>query len=336
MQTLEERVASMPFSRYSRPAIACLALFTVVVLIGTVVPKSTLAGTTTANLRVVNTAGTTLGDQSQVTGDVTIKTDPGAQCFGPPGGSGNDVAVPGPSALGIVQDALQTTATLRPLSVTDQFSFGLGVCGIGGYTFSQNDTKFWYLKVNHVGSQVGGDQYILSSGDEVLWYLSPTYSPLPGELELQAPVVAQRDVPFTVRVVSYDDSGQASNVSGAIVTGAEQSTGEDGRTTVRLTNSAQLQAQHGADIPSNLAPVCVRIPKGGCGSSARHKIVGTNRADRIRGTRMEDLVRARAGRDHVNTRGGLSDIVNCGRGRDKAIVGPKDITRRCERVIRKS
>jgi hypothetical protein len=337
MQTLEERVAEMPNSSRTRPAFVYRAFSIVVVSISLLTPAGALAGTTTADLRVVNTAGTTLAEQSQVTGDVTIKTDPAAQCFGPPGGSGESVDVPGPSALGIVKDASQSNAALRPLSVTDQFSFGLGVCGIGGYTFSQNDTAFWYLKVNHVGAQIGGDQYILKAGDDALWYLSPTYSPLPNELELQAPAVAQSGVPFTVKVISYDDSGKASPVSGAVVNGAEQTTSGDGTTTVRLTQSASVQALHGADIPSNRAIVCVRSAQGGCGAAGtpRHKIIGTNGRDRIRGTRMPDLVRARGGRDHVNTRGGLSDIVNCGRARDKAIVGPSDITRRCEKVIRK-
>jgi hypothetical protein len=327
----------MPISSPTRPAFACLVFSIVVLFVSLVAPAGALAGTTTAGVRVVNTAGTTLADQSQVTGDVTIKTDPGAQCFGPPGGSGDDVNVPGPSALGIVKDASVSTAALRPLSVTDQFSFGLGVCGIGGFTFNQGDTAFWYLKVNHVGAQVGGDQYIINSGDDVLWYLSPTYSPLPNELQLLAPSIAQSDQPFTVKVVSYDDSGQSSPVAGALVTGAQQSTGGDGTTTVRLTQSSVLQALHGADIPSNRPIVCVRTAQGGCGTSGtpRHKIIGTNGPDRIRGTRMPDLVRARGGRDHVNTRGGLSDIVNCGRARDKAIVGPSDITRRCEKVIRK-
>jgi hypothetical protein len=327
----------MPISSPTRPAFACLVFSIAFLSIALLAPAGALADTTTADLRVVNTAGTTLGEQSQVTGDVTIKTDPAAQCFGPPGGSGDDVNVPGPSALGIVKDASVSTGSLRPLSVTDQFSFGLGVCGIGGFTFNQGDTAFWYLKVNHIGAQVGGDQYILSAGDDVLWYLSPTFSPLPNELQLEAPSVAQKDQPFTVRVVSYDDSGNSIPVAGALVNGAEQSTGGDGTTTVRLTQSTALQALHGADIPSNHAIVCVRTAQGGCGAAGtpRHKIIGTNRADRIRGTRMPDLIRARGGRDHVNTRGGLSDIVNCGRGRDKAIVGPSDITRRCEKVIRK-
>jgi Domain of unknown function (DUF4430) len=156
----------MPKTKLNTMGAACLSL-----LVLTAGAAPALAGTTTAHLRVVNTAGTTLADQSQVTGDVSIQTDPGAKCFGPPGGSGNSVNVPGPSALGIVKDASASDPALRPLSVTDQFSFGLGICGIGGFTFNQGDSAFWYLKVNHVGAQVGGDQYLLNAGDNVLWYL---------------------------------------------------------------------------------------------------------------------------------------------------------------------
>ena len=163
----------MPYSKTVRPGVVCLAVSLMLLA-----PTAAAAATTTAQLRVVNTAGATLADQSQVTGDVTINTDPGAVCFGPPGGSGANVNVPGPSALGIVKDASNSTAALRPLSVTDQFGFGLGVCGIGGFTFSQAATASWYLKVNHVGATVGGDQYILKAGDEVLWYLSPGF-PVP-------------------------------------------------------------------------------------------------------------------------------------------------------------
>ena len=307
--------------------LSCLALAIVAV------PAS--AGTTTAQLRVVNTAGATLADQSQVTGDVTIPTDPGATCFGPPGGSGNNVNVPGPSALGIVKDASDSNPPLRPLSVTDQFGFGLGVCGIGGSTFTQGDTAFWYLKVNHVGAQVGGDQYILKVGDDVLWYLSHGFPP-PNELALEAPIRAVSGQPFTVTVFSYNDAGQRSPVAGALVTGADLPTSADGTATIQLTRSVALQALHGADIPSNQEIVCVATVQSRCGlaSTPRHKIVGTGGPDRIKGTTSPDLIRARAGKDHINTRGGLSDIVNCGRGRDKAIVGPLDFTRRCEKVIR--
>lgn len=321
----------MPRTKLTMLGAACLLCLA---LLTPVAPAA--AGTTTAHLRVVNTAGTTLADQSQVTGDVAIKTDPGATCFGPgTGGSGNSVEVPGPSALGLVQDASASDPAVRPLSVTDHFSFGLGICGIGGYTFNYGDSAFWYLKVNHVGAQVGGDQYILHAGDDVLWYLSPGFPP-PNELRLVAPTVVQSGQPFTVTVNSYNDSGNRSPVAGAIVTGADLPTASDGTTTVELTRSVTLQALHGADIPSNQAIVCVATSQSRCGLASetpRHLIVGTNHADRIRGTKMPDRIRARGGNDHINARGGLSDIVNCGRGYDVAIVDPSDITRNCEKVI---
>jgi hypothetical protein len=311
--------------------LSCLAL--------AIVAAPASAGTTTAQLRVVNTAGATLADQSQVTGDVTIQMDPGATCFGPPGGTpGKSVDVPGPSALGIIKDASASNGSLRPLSVTDQFGFGLGVCGIGGYTFNQGDTASWYLKVNHVGATVGGDQYLLKAGDNVLWYLSPGY-PYPNELSLAAPTTAKSGVPFTVTVYSYSDSGVRSPVAGALVTGADLPTASNGSTAVQLTRSVALQALHGADIPSNQEIVaCVPSSQSACGPAekvARHRIIGTNGADYIKGSPGPDLVRARASTDRINTRGGLSDIVNCGRGKDKAVVDSTDIARRCERVIRK-
>jgi hypothetical protein len=323
----------MPYPKFLRPGVACLASLTLLL-----VPAAAQAGTTTAHIRVVNKAGATLADQSQVTGDVTIATDPGATCFGPPGGSGSSVGVLGPSALGIVKDAADSNPALRPLSVTDQFAFGLGVCGIGGSTFNQGDTASWYLKVNHTNPQLGGDQVPINARDDVLWYLSPGF-PYPDELQLAAPSSARSGRPFTVSVFAYNDSGQRSPVAGALVTGADQPTGADGSTTVVLTRSLKLQALHGADIPSNETVVgCVATSRAPCGVAsrvARHRIIGTNRRDRIRGSRRPDLVRARAGRDRINARGGLGDVVNCGRGRDTAIVDDADLTRRCEKVIRK-
>jgi hypothetical protein len=322
----------MPTTKLTGLSAACLAC-----LLAAILATPALAGSTTAHLRVVNSAGATLADQSQVTGDVTIKTDPGAQCFGPPGGSGNNVTVPGPSALGIVKDASDTNVALRPLSVTDQFGFALGVCGIGGFTFSKDGFGTWYLKVNHVGASVGGDQYLLNAGDDVLWYLAPNYNAYPNELQIVAPALAEAGKPFTITVFSYDNEGRRSPVAGALVTGSQlptAPTGADGTTTVQLTASGSLQAVHASDIPSGHAVVCVLTSQNTCGSP-RNKIVGTKRKDRIRGTKLPDQIRARSGDDRVNVRGGLPDIVNCGRGRDKAIIGPNDLVRHCEKVIRK-
>lgn len=321
----------MPIRRLTALGAACIVCLASALLAGTA-----SAGTTTAHIRVVNTQGATLVDQSQVTGDVTIKTDPGADCFGAgTGGSGSNIAVPGPTALGILKDASETVAALRPLSTTDSFypAFGLGLCGVGNMAFHPGDKGFWYFKVNHAGSNESGSQYTLKSGDDVLWYESPGF-PAPNELQLIAPTTAQAGKPFPVTVFAYDDAGTRSPVSGAFVTGAELPTRGDGTTMVQLTQSVSLQALHLADIPSNRPAVCVLTQQNTCGA-ARNKIVGTRGKDRIRGTKMADQVRARGGDDRINVRGGLPDRVNCGAGRDRAIIGINDVAHHCEKVIRK-
>jgi hypothetical protein len=323
----------MPYTKSLRLGFACLVAATMLLA-----PQMAPAATTTANLRVVTTSGITLAEQSQVTGDVSIKTDPGADCFGPGHpSSGNTYAVPGPTALGIVKDASETNGALRPLLVTDGFyadGFGLGLCGVGGYAFHSGDAGYWYFKVNHAASTVSGSQHTLKSDDDVLWYQSPGTFPPPNELELAAPPIALTGRPFTVRVFSYDDAGVGSPAVGARVTGADQPTGADGTTSVLLTQSQTLQAVHDPDIPSNREIVCLLSSGDTCGL-LRRRIVGTNRGDRIRGSDGPDLVRSRGGDDRVNIRGGLPDVVNCGRGTDKAIIGLNDVARRCEKVIRK-
>ncbi len=107
---------------------------------------------------------------------------------------------------------------LRPLSITDQFSFGLAVCGIGG--FEAGGSSFWYLKRNHVGAQVGGDQ--LSSGTAIrscgIW--RPAFPPV--ELVLRAPARARPGVPFEVSVLQFDESGARRPAAGATVSGARR------------------------------------------------------------------------------------------------------------------
>jgi hypothetical protein len=321
----------MPYSNSFRPGFACL-----VVIAMLLAPQVAPAATTTADLRVVTSNGVTLADQSQVTGDVTIKTDPNADCFGSSNaGSGNSYLIPGPTALGILKDASETNGALRPLSTTDAFypDFGLGLCGVGSSAFHAGDPGFWYFKVNHAGSTVSGSQHAIKAGDEVLWYQSPGFPP-PDELQLVAPPIALSGRPFTVRVFSYDDTGLRSPAVGARVTGADLPTGGDGTTSVLLTQSQALDAVHDTDIPSNREIVCLLSSGDTCGL-LRRRIVGTNRGDRIRGSDSPDLVRARGGDDRVNVRGGLPDTVNCGRGTDKAIIGFNDVARRCEKVIRK-
>ena len=246
--------------------------------------------------------------------------------------------VPGPTALGVVRDAsTEVAGALRPLSVTDHFSFGLGVCGIGG--FEAHGSSFWYLKLNHRGSQIGGDKLRLHGGDRVLWYLAPTFPPPPELLLTGAPARVRPGQPFTVRVFAYDDAGHKSPVGGAKVTGADLPTGADGRTEVALQRSAaiknKLQATHGNDIPSNRIAVCVSRVLSRCPGRHHRQVVGSRGADAISGSKLIDKVRARAGADRVDLRGGGPDVVDCGTGRDIAVLDASDrAADNCERIER--
>lgn len=305
-------------------------------------PALASAATTGADLRVVNTAGRTLAEQRQYTGTVQIRTDPNADCFGAPGGSGDRVRVPGATGLGIVRDALDTDADLRPLSVTDQFSFGLAVCGIGG--FEAGGSSFWYLKHNHAGAQVGGDQLALQRGDQVLWYLSPGF-PAPVELALRAPARAKPGVPFEASVLQFDDAGTQAPAAGATVSGGGNpvTTNAQGKAmvTVSTPGTATLRATRSspAGIPSNRVAVCINSDLARCPSAHGKLILGSQRADTIGGTLGWDRIWARQSDDVVNIRSGGRDQVSCGAGRDTLVLAPGDTdaasAASCERVVRR-
>ncbi len=315
----------MPIRSLVRPAglaFVCAAaiLISVPALAGA---KSKTVG---ANLRVVAPSGETLAQQVQYTGSVKVPTDPDAQCFGQgTGGSGSEVKLAGANALGLVQDASATARDLQPLSITDAFDFGLGVCGIGG--FQAQGSSSWYLKQDHVGAQVGGDQLPVKKGDEILWYLAPSF-PYPDELVLETPAVVEPREPFEVRVLAYADDGTATPAAGANVGGSF--TDAEGRATLELRSAERLQAHRGTDIPSNEAIVCAE-PVSECGY--QQTVAGTAKPDKVNGTKLADKIKARARNDVVKARGGGPDRINCGAGRrDVAFVDANDTVRACEEV----
>lgn len=205
-----------------------------------------------ADLRVVGADGKILDEDSFGVGPASVKTSPRATCFGAgTGGSGKTVAVKGPSALSMLVQASRFTAALKPLQLTDAFSFGLGLCGVGRSHATK--TLSWYLKVDHRSPEIAGEAAKVKQGDEVLWAL--TSYPYPDELALSVPRLATVGEPFGVRVFAYDDKGRRKPAAGVTVTGASAVTGADGRTTVILGKSGHLVARHGDDIPAR-AFVC--------------------------------------------------------------------------------
>jgi hypothetical protein len=242
----------MPRITPTRLGAACALALVLLLSIAAEAPAKGL----TAELRVVGTGGKTLAEQSVSTGAaVSVKTSPKAVCFGAKSkGSGKSVSIQANTAMGLLARASKSTGALRPLQLTDAFSFGLGLCGIGSSVAKGG--AGWYLKVDHKGAQVGGDHLKIHAGDEVLWDLAPSF-PYPNELVLEAPESATAGMPFSVKVLSYDEKGKAKPVAGAIVTGASAPTAANGTTTVTLSAPTRLLATHGKEIPSAAVAVCI-------------------------------------------------------------------------------
>jgi hypothetical protein len=208
-----------------------------------------------AELRVVGAGGKLLAEETVSSGTTAVKTSPKATCFGKgTGGSGKSVSIPGNSALGLLAKGSKSTATLRPLLISDSFDFGLALCGVAKSVAKGKSS--WYLKINHESLAVSGDAAKIHAGDEVLWDLAPSY-PYPDELALVAPAQVTAAVPFTVTAYSYDEKGKRKPAAGVKVTGASAVTGSDGKATVVVSEPSLLAATKSGLIPSARVGVCI-------------------------------------------------------------------------------
>jgi hypothetical protein len=208
-----------------------------------------------ATLRVVGAGNKVIAEELVKTSDISVKTTPKATCFGSgTGGSGKAVALKGNTALGLLADGAKTIKQIAPLSISDHFSFGMAVCGVGKSTAKGKAS--WYLKINHKGASVSGNKAKIKAGDEVLWDLAPGY-PYPEELVVSAPTQATAGVPFAVHVYAYNEKGKRKPVQGAAVTGAIGPTDKSGKVMITLMEPTGLIAGLGNDIPSAVVPVCL-------------------------------------------------------------------------------
>ena len=335
-----------------RRGLLALALVASLVLLPSAASSASPKG---AELRVVSPGGETVAQLTQYTSSARIATDPKADCFGTgTGGSGEKVEVKGPTALGQLHYAERADRDLDPLSITDAFDFGLGICGIGGLVAPP--TGYWYLKHNHASAQLGADQLRLRGGDEVLWYLIEDFNvPPPIELSVDAPARIEPGE-LVITVHQYADDGTRSPASGVTVTargtalaaGAATTAITDaaGRATLSTlgTGKLKLGATRGSDIPAAERKVCVAEELGDCPEAQGIRAFGTPRNDRIETTKGPDLVKPRDGRnrvtalagdDEVVAKGGGPDRIDCGAGFDTAIAKRGDRVTNCEEVRRK-
>lgn len=242
-----------------RLAAACALALTLIV---PSVAQAAGKGGVPATLRVV--AGQkVLADTTMRTGTTAVPTSRAARCFGKESvGSGKPKRVAGATPLGLLTQAARSHRSLRPLRVTDAFSFGLGLCAVGGV--EAKGSAFWQLWVNHKASKLGGDAVKLKRGDVALWYLKPDFETAIEELWLKAPRNVAPGKPFRVRAFAYDEKGKRKPAAGVKVSGAARRTNAKGLAAVTLRRPARLIARHGKYIPSNRARVCVggKCPRG--------------------------------------------------------------------------
>lgn len=286
---------------------------------------------------------------------VTVPTRSDADCFGPPGGSGAEYTYEKPNALSLLATAGRTTKRVAPLSLTDQFGFGLGICGIGGAE-ARSGESFWYFKANHEEASVGADQLEISNGDEVLFYLAPDAfpNPNPAELELSAPARAKAGEPFSVSVVEHKcvtDSNPpfattctSSPASGVTISGGDSlgTTGPYGTAQIAVAapREAEIRASRATDIASETLSTCVANAIEDCPAQRGIRLVGSPQGDRIKGTAGSDSIRSRGGDDRIDLRKGGADVLSCGKGTDtveieRAGSDATVIKRSCERVKRR-
>ena len=311
-------------------------------------PGAANAKTVQAELRVLTPNRVLDPGTTYVVGAEKVRTDPSADCnFGGAGGSGAPFDFAQPNALGLLAAGADANRRLRPLSVTDEFGFGLAICGIG--KVDDRPGTFWYLKRDHRELTVGADQEPIRDGDQFLAYLAPDMfpAPNPAELELRAPARARPGERVGVRVLehacvtdqtTFEVSCRSAPAAGVRVRGGTQpvTTGADGVATVEAGQSAKLRlaATRQDAIPAEMLRVCLDSDLSQCPRNRGERIIGREEADRIEGTKGADTIRARGGDDRIDIRSGGPDRVSCGPGKDTVVAkGSNDdvrIARDCE------
>lgn len=320
---------SLPYPRLL--AAAALILATAVVV---AIPS---AASAKSDIRVVTASGETLAEHRQYSTKTVVKTDPSAECFGEDtGGTGQVFKSNDATAAGQLFDAARNVSALRPIGVSDFFSFGLAICEIGGVDPSPNG--FWEIRVNHASAQVGGDQIELKKGDELLWFEVTDFSgpPVP-ELSLSAdPRTTSATMEVTVH--EYAPNGDKSPAAGAAVNGAALPTNAAGKTTVAIPNgTTNLRAARTGAIPSSAQSVCRAAKLSACAPAHDKTIYGTRKGERVADTKGNNTIRTGNGGDRVFLLKGGSDRVFCGKGkRDVVFVQKGDnddrIARSCEKI----
>ena len=288
------------------------------------------------DLRVEGANGRALTADRYFTDSTKIKTTKQ-----PPNcnGSGKAKQLAGATALGTLVDGSLVDTRLDPLLVSDEFAFGLLVCGVGGSN-AGGTSSYWLYKVNHVSPEVGADAFTVKPSDDVLWYFVDGARNGGDELGLVAPSRVQPGQQFDATVYAYDFQGVRRPVAGATVAGGGATATTDASGVAELTlnraGNRTLRATLDPNIPSAPTKVCVNADLSKCAAARGTRIWGSRHAESISGTKGRDAIVAGAGNDTIAVRRGSVDRVRCGQGSDTVRAGRRDrVAADCEVVHRR-
>ena len=185
-----------------------------------------------------------------------FKDNGGHEGFGPAGATPTAALYDAASATGLPFDAKWSK------SLNDFFITQVG----GDLEGGPPEFASWGYAVNYTSAEVGGCQFLLAPGSEVLWAYN--YFNLHHLLKLTGPATANAGTPFVVHVSDGQTGEPLSNVAiGQAPAGAAPPppsppgslTDAAGNLTVTLTaaGTATLKATRGDSVRSNGLPVCV-------------------------------------------------------------------------------
>lgn len=216
----------------------------------------------------------------------------------------------GPSAV-TPTAAVAAGARAAGLSFDATWSAGLSdfeITQIGPDTNDETTGSYWGYAVNYTTAEVGGCQFALAPGSEVLWAYN--YFGLPHLLDLTGPSTAAVGVPFTVHVsdgqsgapiagatVGQDVAGTTTPLAGASTTDAA------GNATVTLSaaGTSTLKATAPESVRSNGLVVCTHNGADGtCGAPGPQQLppAGQSMQPPPAGTAVVSLKGGLAGRSY--------------------------------------
>ena len=160
--------------RYLAVGGACVAALASISL--AVAPAGASAKQVRVQVRVVDGSDRQLVDAVVHSSSMRVRTSPQALCFGE--GTGGDggfapTAVRGPNAMGVLADAAAELGVLRPLRVSDYYSFGHTLCGIGGVEAS--GLAYWAVWIGDTFVETSADNARVRGGQTVVYQLTEEY-----------------------------------------------------------------------------------------------------------------------------------------------------------------